>query len=206
MVSCSDGSIFIHDTANLGGNPKTRSRVVSSSVKGSRRNGRHAHRKSVEAVQWYPNDHAIFTSSGMDGKLKVGNFILEMQIQGKSNFPPSRQVWDTNSMKPADSYNFHCVVYCHHMSAHAKHQLIAVASSINHVRLVDVKSGSNTHELRGHAGSVICCKWANGSENLLATGGADGKILLWDVRRGKSFLKLLDSRCVLNLDNFCAQT
>ena len=176
----SDGAIYIHDTANFSGSPRFCSRLVASVP----RSARHAHVGSVESVQWYPLDHGIFTTSGMDRKLKV---------------------WDANEMRPADEYAVEGRVYCHDMCAHpggsggGGAQLVALGTSINHVRLIDVRTGANTHELRGHAEAVIAVKWANCDANTLASGGADGRVYLWDVRQAKSCLRYLDYRYILEL-------
>ena len=49
-------------------------------------------------------------------------------------------------------------------------QLVAVATSVNHARLIDPKSGSDAHELRGHEqGAVVCCRyWVRNSKEMHA--------------------------------------
>ncbi len=39
-----------------------------------------------------------------------------------------------------------------------------------------------SHILRGHTGEILSCAWAKHSPTVLATGAADSKIILWDVR------------------------
>ncbi len=39
-----------------------------------------------------------------------------------------------------------------------------------------------SHILRGHKGEVLTCAWARHQTALLATGAADSKVILWDVR------------------------
>jgi len=40
----------------------------------------------------------------------------------------------------------------------------------------------NTAELRGHRAAVLCVAWAEGIEgNLLASGAADGHVIIWHV-------------------------
>lgn len=60
------------------------------------------------------------------------------------------------------------------------------------MELIDLRTGSSTHELRGHSSSILTCAWSPIEEHLLATGGIDNKILLWDVRSGHSCLRILD--------------
>lgn len=39
-----------------------------------------------------------------------------------------------------------------------------------------------SHTLRGHEGEVLTCTWSKLNPRVLATGAADNKIILWDVR------------------------
>jgi DNA excision repair protein ERCC-8 len=152
LVGCSDGGLYIHDLSNFAGVPRTSSRLIghvkpipapqvpdqlpSRASQVSRRPEastaeRDGHFQSVQTVQWYPGDSALFTSSGMDQRLLI---------------------WDANSFKIAEEFKINKLVFCHQMSQPPS-ALVAVASASNHVRLIDLKSGSSTHELRGHAGN-----------------------------------------------------
>ena len=51
------------------------------------------------------------------------------------------------------------IVHTHDM-AKSSHKLVAVGTNINHVYLVDIKSGSQIQELRGHADEVLCLAWS----------------------------------------------
>lgn len=55
------------------------------------------------------------------------------------------------------------------------------------VCLCDVQSGFVSHELVGHnSGGVHAVKWSLDREFELESGGNDGRINLWDVRRSGS--------------------
>lgn len=69
---------------------------------------------------------------------------------------------------------------------------MAVATNTNHVRLIDLKSGSSTHELRGHRSSIVSVQWSPVSSSILASGCHGGQVLLWDVRRAKNCLLSFD--------------
>lgn len=192
LAGCIDGSLYIHDLANLNGCPKTTSRMIAHikpvreveeriyhppTASRYRRSSRpppvakvHGHKQGVQTVQWFPGDSAIFVTSGMDQRLLV---------------------WDANSMEVAEEFNINKLIYCHQISLPPS-PMIAIGSSSNHVRLIDLKSGSNTHELRGHADSVVVVRWSEKQEFLLASGCLAGQVLLWDVRRAKSCLQTLD--------------
>lgn len=61
------------------------------------------------------------------------------------------------------------------------------------VRLVDLRSGAMTHTLAGHGGgAVLSLAWSPREENVLASGGVDGTVRLWDVRRSAGCLGVLD--------------
>lgn len=70
--------------------------------------------------------------------------------------------------------------------------VVAVANRTKDITLVDLKSGSTSHILRGHSAEVLSCSWAHHKPNVLATGAADSKVILWDVRQARSYIDYLD--------------
>lgn len=149
LAGCADGSIYIHDLANFCGEPEISSKLVGkiepvaappTSVPSNRRNlmtpqnnriqHKNGHSQSVETVQWYPGDNGIFVTSSADQRLLV---------------------WDSNTLSIAEEFQISRTIFCHQI-AQPPSTLVAVASASNHVRLIDLKSGSHTHELRGHTG------------------------------------------------------
>ncbi|KAI8815508.1 WD40-repeat-containing domain protein [Cladochytrium replicatum] len=130
------------------------------------------HQFSVTGVQWYPHDQGLFTSSSMDSTVRV---------------------WDTAALEPVFTFNIGHKVYTHALSPQClSHSLIAVASEDPLVRLCDMNSGALAHTLRGHSGSVVVVRWSTTDEFLLASGGTDGTIRLWDVRKARACLLVLD--------------
>lgn len=57
---------------------------------------------------------------------------------------------------------------------------------------MDLRSGAATQALAGHAGAVLSVAWSPKDEYLLASGGVDGTVRFWDVRRSAAGLGLLD--------------
>ena len=154
--------VAIYDTKNSSGSPRHVSQVVgiTSNIGG----GGGVLRASTSVVQWYPSDNAVFVSSGADGQLKV---------------------WDANHLNvPVECFNLSKRIYCHHIGKLNPSQ-VAVGTDTNHVRLVDLRSGSSTHELRGHKTSVLAVQWSPNLSSVLASGCLDGKALLWDVRKAQ---------------------
>lgn len=84
------------------------------------------------------------------------------------------------------------IVYAHTLSPIANHLLVACATQHPAVRLVDLRSGSNTHSLAGHEGALLSLAWNPTAEHILASGGIDGTIRLWDIRKSAGSLGTLD--------------
>lgn len=78
------------------------------------------------------------------------------------------------------------------MSQISSHLLVACATQHPAVRLVDLRSGSSAQSLAGHHGAVISVAWSTSREYVLASGGIDGTVRLWDVRKSAGTLGMLD--------------
>ncbi|KAK9710058.1 hypothetical protein K7432_008659 [Basidiobolus ranarum] len=129
------------------------------------------HEYAISGINWYPFDTGLFTTSSFDKTIRV---------------------WDTNSMKEVCDFELNGKVYSHDMSPVGNHCLISAAASEPFIRLCDLRSGAFTHSLTGHKGSVITTRWSPRDEYLLASGGADHTIRLWDIRKARACLMSLD--------------
>eukprot|EP00697_Spironema_sp_BW2_P017445 gnl/Spiro4/9133_TR4809_c0_g1_i1.p1 gnl/Spiro4/9133_TR4809_c0_g1~~gnl/Spiro4/9133_TR4809_c0_g1_i1.p1 ORF type:complete len:390 (+),score=80.45 gnl/Spiro4/9133_TR4809_c0_g1_i1:195-1364(+) len=131
-----------------------------------------SHSFGISSVRWYPRDSGLFVTGSMDHQVGV---------------------WDSESMQPVYMFDLSEKVFNVALSPCATHALIAVATRDSRVRLCDLATGGFTHTLSGHSGSVTSVDWSPAHEFLLATGGIDGVVRLWDIRRGSdSCLVLLD--------------
>lgn len=65
--------------------------------------------------------------------------------------------------------------------------LLAAASGAGPVSLFAAGDGARRHELPGHEGGTNCLAWAplSDSHPLLATGGQDGAVKIWDAAAGQ---------------------
>ncbi|XP_077499841.1 DNA excision repair protein ERCC-8-like [Amblyomma americanum] len=158
-----DGGLCIHDLHSDFGKVKRMCKAICKLTKSE------AHIFSVSSVHWYPCDTGLFTSSGMDGKLRI---------------------WDTNALRQADSVSIGELIFCHHVEA-AQPNLLAVGSPKPWVVLSDIRTGSACQQLRGHLGSVLTVRWNPHTPGLLASGSRDGAVKLWDVRCARGALATL---------------
>lgn len=72
----------------------------------------------------------------------------------------------------ADEYQFDNFVYSAHIPSAKNASTIAVAHENGDLRLIDIRSGSNSHVIHSHNKKGICLvKWFNNNPNLLASGG-----------------------------------
>lgn len=130
-----------------------------------------AHKYAVSSAIWYPIDTGLFITGSYD------QFI---------------NVWDTNTKQVVMNFKMPGRVYKTAMSPLANsHMLLAAGTEDVQVRLCDISSGAFTHMLSGHRDGVMSIEWSLSSEWVLMTGGCDGAIRFWDIRRAGSF-KVLD--------------
>ncbi|KAH9482588.1 Denticleless protein-like protein A [Psilocybe cubensis] len=62
---------------------------------------------------------------------------------------------------------------------------LATCSGDQSTRITSAETGVITNVLRGHTSTVKCLSWDPSNTSLLATGGRDGAICLWDLRVGE---------------------
>ena len=139
------------------------------SVKSSKSSN--SHKFGITHLSFYPFDSLAFLSTSYDHNLKI---------------------YATETLSPSASFDLDSVVYSHALSPIADHLLVACATQHPAVRLVDLRSGASTHSLVGHHGAVLSVAWSPVDEYILASGGSDGTVRLWDVRRSAGSLGVMD--------------
>lgn len=125
---------------------------------------------------WYPIDNGIFLSGARDGEVKV---------------------WDANALEVGAFFSIGSPVLALAMSpAAASHCLVAVGSSEADVLLCDVVTGGFSHRLSGHRAGVWAVAWSPAKEWELMSGGRDGQLRVWDIRRAgaKAVLDMHDTK------------
>lgn len=96
-------------------------------------------------------------------------------------------------MEHVTEFNLEETVYSAVMAPKSFHTMVAASSKFPAVRLLDLNTGGNIHSLVGHIGAgTLAVNWSPRDEYILASGGADGTVRLWDIRRAASCLACLD--------------
>lgn len=129
------------------------------------------HKYAISTAIWYPIDTGLFITGSYDHYVNV---------------------WDTNTTQVVINFKMPGKVYKTAMSPVAtSHMLIAAGTEDVQVRLCDISSGAFAHTLSGHRDGVMSVEWSASSEWVLMTGGCDGAIRFWDIRRAGCF-RVLD--------------
>lgn len=129
------------------------------------------HSFGISTIEWWPHDTGMFVSLSFDHTVKI---------------------WDTNELSPVHSFNLDSRVYSIDISGKDDSGLVATGSDQPFIRLLDLRSTSSLHTLQGHKGKTLVVKWHPINSNMLASGGYDGEVKIWDIRRSNSCLARLD--------------
>lgn len=140
------------------------------------------HKFGISGISWWPFDTGLFISSSFDHTVKV---------------------WNTNEMIPVHSFDIESRVYSVDVNGNEKtgNGLVAVGSDFPNIRLLDLRAASSAHTLSGHKGKTLIVKWHPQDPYLLASGGYDGEVKIWDIRRSQSCLCRLDMTRTNNSEN-----
>ncbi|KAI9729052.1 MAG: hypothetical protein M1828_000137 [Chrysothrix sp. TS-e1954] len=172
LTGGADASIALWDLESAAPANEERPAMVTHRPSGFVPRSDATHKFGITGLSFYPFDSLAFLSSSYDHMLKV---------------------YSSETLAPSATFDLSSVVYAHAMSPIADHLLVACATQHPAVRLVDLRSGSAVQSLVGHAGgAVLSVAWHPRKEHILASGGVDGTVRLWDVRRSAGCLGVLD--------------
>ncbi|KAJ3472253.1 hypothetical protein NLG97_g11148 [Lecanicillium saksenae] len=170
-----DGSIKIWDLESAASPHATHTfkpaLTIARSTQDARSSGNSGHSHGVTHLAFYPFDSGAFLSSSFDKTLKL---------------------WSTPRAALSAEFPLNATIYSHSMSPIADHLLVACATQHSNVRLVDLKSGAAVQALVAHGGPVLSTAWSPQHEYILASGHADGKVRIWDIRRAGGVVAQLD--------------
>merc|ERR1712093_114351 len=129
------------------------------------------HKFGITQLSFFPFDSGAFLSTSYDHHLKI---------------------YSTETLAVSGDFDLNSIVYTHALSPIANHLLVACATQHPAVRLVDLRSGSSTQALAGHHGALLSLAWSPTIDYILASGGIDGTVRLWDIRKSSGTLGVLD--------------
>ncbi|KXS20237.1 WD40 repeat-like protein [Gonapodya prolifera JEL478] len=134
-----------------------------------------SHSAAITSVLWWPVDTGMFLSSGMDGWVKA---------------------WDTEEIRVVRGWEVGERCWSCDVGGGAGEggmPVVAVALPTC-IRLLDLRTPTPVHTLLGHTAPVHTVSWSPRTSHVLASGGADGSVRLWDVRKGRACVAVLDRR------------
>ncbi|KAK9385766.1 WD40-repeat-containing domain protein [Lipomyces mesembrius] len=133
------------------------------------------HKYGISGISWWPFDNGMFITGSFDETIKV---------------------WDTEALEEVYKFEMGARVNAHDISSVAEHCLVACAADYTAIRLVDLRSSGAAQMLSSHEGTTVnSIKWSPTDPFMLASGGSDGTVRLWDIRHSDACLT------VLNLEN-----
>ena len=98
------------------------------------------------------------------------------------------------SLQPVHSFDLSHAVHTHSISPIPSNSpLIAAGTASPVIRLLDLRSGLATHSLAAHNhGAIYALAWSPRDAHVLASGGSDGRVFLFDIRRANAAFASLD--------------
>lgn len=130
------------------------------------------HQFGLTKVQWWPFDQSMFLTGSYDNTVKI---------------------WDSSALEDVYTFDFEKKVYNFDVNSLELDGLIAVGLSSPLIRLVDLRSTSSAQILKGHkSGEVLSVKWSPKLSYLLASGGSDGSVRVWDIRQATQEVSSMD--------------
>ena len=195
LCGFADGSLAIVDVEERPGAQPSKFEAV---IRIDRAQVPHArgHSFGISGVAWYPKDtgaRALLAAlaparrSGLCAALPDYPCAAYPGLFVTGSFDKTVKVWDANSEQEALKFDVGDHVYGLAVQSMAQtHSLLAVACGDQRVALLDMASGGRKHTLLGHRGPVHAVCWSTSDEFVLATGGTDGTLRLWDIRRSQT--------------------
>ncbi|KIM32051.1 hypothetical protein M408DRAFT_64009 [Serendipita vermifera MAFF 305830] len=144
-----------------------------------------AHDREVYDVAWLPGSTDIFTSVGADGSLRAFDLrslehstILYETPVAKTVPPPHRPTQPGTSPAPRTTSSSLLRIAFNPNDAN---YMATFHLDSNDVQILDMRSpGQPVVDLRAHRGQLNAVAWGK-SDAMLATGGDDGQLLVWDL-------------------------
>ncbi|KAH4235315.1 hypothetical protein HBI55_087000 [Parastagonospora nodorum] len=149
-----------------------------------------AHDKEVFDVRFCAGSVDVFVSCGADGSVRM--FDLRSLEHSTIIYEPSDKNGDRDKGSPTSgrmsptkaqqTMSYAPPLLRLAASPHDSHLLATFAADSNLIRILDVRQpGQALLELRGHSSSVNSIEWNPSRRGMLASGGDDSLVLVWDL-------------------------
>ncbi|KAH8726809.1 WD40-repeat-containing domain protein [Phaeosphaeriaceae sp. PMI808] len=149
-----------------------------------------AHDKEVFDVRFCAGSVDVFVSCGADGSVRM--FDLRSLEHSTIIYEPSDKNGDRDKGSPTggrmsptkaqQTMSYAPPLLRLAASPHDSHLLATFAADSNIIRILDVRQpGQALLELRGHSASVNSIEWNPARRGMLASGGDDSLVLVWDL-------------------------
>ncbi|KAI0473508.1 WD40-repeat-containing domain protein [Xylariaceae sp. FL0804] len=145
-----------------------------------------AHDKEVYDVRFCANSVDVFVSCGQDGSVRMFD-LRSLEHSTIIYEPTAKDDRDANGGRISPTLAQQTMSNAPPLlrlatSPHETNLLATFAQDSSVIRILDVRQpGQALLELRGHGGSVNSVEWSPGRRGLLASGGDDSQVLLWDL-------------------------
>ncbi|ODQ51275.1 WD40 repeat-like protein [Saitoella complicata NRRL Y-17804] len=126
-----------------------------------------AHDKEVFDLQYVAGSTDVFASVGADGSVRM----FDLRALDHSTI-----IYESPSSTPTPLLR---------LSACTRDANLLATFHLDSptIHILDVRSpGASAIDLTAHDSTVNCVQWAPGSRNVLASGGEDGQVLVWDLK------------------------
>ncbi|RYO86790.1 hypothetical protein DL764_008958 [Monosporascus ibericus] len=145
-----------------------------------------AHDKEVYDVRFCANSVDVFVSCGQDGSVRMFD-LRSLEHSTIIYEPTAKDDRDVNGGRISPTLAQQTMSNAPPLlrlatSPHDTYLLATFAAESNVIRILDVRQpGQALFELRGHGGPVNTVEWSPNRRGLLASGGDDSQVLLWDL-------------------------
>ncbi|KAI0829539.1 WD40 repeat-like protein [Hypoxylon sp. FL0890] len=145
-----------------------------------------AHDKEVYDVRFCANSVDVFVSCGQDGSVRMFD-LRSLEHSTIIYEPTAKDDRDANGGRISPTLAQQTMSHAPPLlrlatSPHDTYMLATFAQDSNVIRILDVRHpGQALLELRGHGGAVNSVEWSPGRRGILASGGDDCQVLLWDL-------------------------
>ncbi|ORY19698.1 WD40-repeat-containing domain protein [Clohesyomyces aquaticus] len=149
-----------------------------------------AHDKEVFDVRFCAGSVDVFVSCGADGSVRMfdlrslehSTIIYEPSEKAPGGSDRGSPAGRISPTKAQQTMSYAPPLLRLSASPHDAHLLATFAQDSNIIRILDVRQpGQALLELRGHSASVNSIEWNPSRRGMLASGGDDSLVLIWDL-------------------------